>query len=230
MPRNKYPEETAKKILDVSLKLFLEKGYEQTTVLDIVDNLGGLTRGAFYHHFKSKEDVLRTVMERVYDDEDPFKSIKEVQGANGLEKIKIVFSSGASARYPGLTRAAMSLLRQPRFLAKHLADTHDTAKLFETLIEEGMADGSIRPGNAKFLAELGMLLLNFWLVSPVFVSNKAEFIDKAVFIKQILDGLGFTLLDEEMMKIIDTIAETLGVPSDSDTLSSKPSFAKKIPP
>ena len=47
MPRNKYPEETVEKILDVSLKLFLEKGYENTTVLDIVDHLGGLTRGAF---------------------------------------------------------------------------------------------------------------------------------------------------------------------------------------
>ena len=57
MPRNKYPEETVQKILDVSLKLFLEKGYEETTVLDIVDNLEGLTRGAFYHHFKSNTVV-----------------------------------------------------------------------------------------------------------------------------------------------------------------------------
>ena len=36
MPRNKYPEETVQKILDASLKLFLEKGYEETTVLDII--------------------------------------------------------------------------------------------------------------------------------------------------------------------------------------------------
>ena len=33
MPRNKYPEETVQKILDVSMKLFLEKGYEETTIL-----------------------------------------------------------------------------------------------------------------------------------------------------------------------------------------------------
>ena len=50
MPRNKYPEETIQKILDASLKLFLEKGYEETTVLDIIAEMGGLTRGAFYHH------------------------------------------------------------------------------------------------------------------------------------------------------------------------------------
>ena len=47
MPRNKYPEETVEKILNVSLKLFLEKGYEETTILDIVNQLGGLTRGRF---------------------------------------------------------------------------------------------------------------------------------------------------------------------------------------
>jgi len=68
MPRNKYPEETVQKILDVSLKLFLEKGYEQTTILDIVDNLGGLTRGAFYHHFKSKEEVLNVLGDKLFYD------------------------------------------------------------------------------------------------------------------------------------------------------------------
>lgn len=48
MSRNKYPEETVQKILDVSLKLFMGKGYEQTTILDIVENPGGLTRGGLF--------------------------------------------------------------------------------------------------------------------------------------------------------------------------------------
>ena len=58
MARNKYPEETVARILDVSLKLFLEKGYENTTIQDIIDALGNLSKGAIYHHFKSKEDIL----------------------------------------------------------------------------------------------------------------------------------------------------------------------------
>lgn len=58
MARNKYPELTVEKILEVSQRLFLEKGYEQTTIQDIVDNLGGLTKGAVYHHFKSKEEII----------------------------------------------------------------------------------------------------------------------------------------------------------------------------
>lgn len=47
MARNKYPEITEQRILDASLKLFLEKGYEHTTIQDIIDELGDLTKG-FY--------------------------------------------------------------------------------------------------------------------------------------------------------------------------------------
>lgn len=58
MARNKYPEITVEKILRAAQKLFLEKGYDNTTIQDIVDELNGLTKGAVYHHFKSKEDIM----------------------------------------------------------------------------------------------------------------------------------------------------------------------------
>ena len=44
--RNKYPEVTVEKILEVSQRLFIEKGYDNTTIQDIVNELGGLTKGA----------------------------------------------------------------------------------------------------------------------------------------------------------------------------------------
>ena len=62
--RNKYPEETVRRILDVAEELFMTKGYEHTTMADIVNGLGGLTKGAVYHHFKSKEDIYEAVFER----------------------------------------------------------------------------------------------------------------------------------------------------------------------
>ena len=36
MARNKYPEETVKLILDVSTKMFCEKGYDNTSLQDII--------------------------------------------------------------------------------------------------------------------------------------------------------------------------------------------------
>ena len=65
MARNKHPEETVEKILAVSAKLFMEKGYEHTTLQDIIDNLGGLTKGAIYHHFKGKEEILLAIADRM---------------------------------------------------------------------------------------------------------------------------------------------------------------------
>lgn len=49
---------TAKeKIIDVAWELFQEVGYENATVNDIIKK-SGTSRGAFYHHFRAKEDLL----------------------------------------------------------------------------------------------------------------------------------------------------------------------------
>ena len=63
MARNRHPEETVTLILDVAFRLFMEKGYEYTSIQDILDQLGGLSKGAIYHHFKSKEEILVAVVD-----------------------------------------------------------------------------------------------------------------------------------------------------------------------
>ena len=45
MARNRNSHETRKKILEVSKDLFLEKGFDNTSIQDIIDGLGGLTKG-----------------------------------------------------------------------------------------------------------------------------------------------------------------------------------------
>jgi AcrR family transcriptional regulator len=49
MARNKYPEETIKLILDVATRLFTEKGYDDTSLQDIINDTK-LSKGAIYHH------------------------------------------------------------------------------------------------------------------------------------------------------------------------------------
>ena len=89
MARNKYPEETKKLIIEKATELFLQKGYENTTVQDIIDNLGGLTKGAVYHHFSSKKDILLAVMTSIYAENhllaDWEKVVKD-ESLNGKEK------------------------------------------------------------------------------------------------------------------------------------------------
>lgn len=76
MARNKYPEVTVEKILEVAKRLFMEKGYEETTIQDIVEGLGGLTKGAIYHHFKSKEDIMDAVSDQMFFENNPFEAVR----------------------------------------------------------------------------------------------------------------------------------------------------------
>ena len=63
MSRNKYPEETVKLILDTAAKLFAEKGYDETSLQDIIDRTN-LSKGAIYNHFSSKEEIFLRVCDR----------------------------------------------------------------------------------------------------------------------------------------------------------------------
>ena len=50
-------------ILDTAEALFFQRGYEETSVQDIL-NAMGLSKGGFYHHFESKMAVLEAVSAR----------------------------------------------------------------------------------------------------------------------------------------------------------------------
>ena len=96
MARNKYPEVTEERILEAAQRLFLEKGYDNTTIQDIVDQLGGLTKGAVYHHFKSKEEILDEVSDRMFFQNNPFEAVKQRSDSKRPGK-----TAGSRAAEPG---------------------------------------------------------------------------------------------------------------------------------
>jgi len=53
-------------ILQAAMGLFLVRGYDGTSVNDILEATG-LSKGAFYHHFESKTDVLEALVDRMGD-------------------------------------------------------------------------------------------------------------------------------------------------------------------
>lgn len=53
-------------MLDIAVALFIERGYDATSVADLAARLG-LTKSALYHHFSSKEEVLAVALDRALD-------------------------------------------------------------------------------------------------------------------------------------------------------------------
>ena len=156
MARNKYPEVTVEKILDVAQRLFLEKGYDNTTIQDIVNELGGLTKGAIYHHFKSKEEIIDALSEKLFFENNPFVIVKKRKDLNGLQKMREVIKINyADATRNKLSKHTLPVLKNPRILAGMIdTDRKLITPLWLELIEEGQRDGSIQTEYAKELSEL----------------------------------------------------------------------------
>lgn len=203
VPRNKYPEETVQKILDAALKLFLEKGYEQTTVLDIVGHMGGLTRGAFYHHFKSKEEVLDALTDRLFYENNPFEKAKRQKNLTGIEKLRylVLLSTEESESRKVTVMSAEVLQKSPTFLKRMVDDNRDVvAPMYRELIEEGVRDGSIQTAHPKLLAELLVLLTNFWMIPTLFPVSAEEALERFLYVKEVTDKMGLPLFDDEIVK------------------------------
>lgn len=204
MARNKHPEETIERILDVSFKLFMEKGYEQTTIQDIVDELGDLSKGAIYHHFKSKEDIINAVIARSTTHEILITELISREDLNGLEKLKLmILKSLDSKEQTAFAQAVPNLLKNPKFLAEQLHDSVEIiAPALEPFILEGIADGSIQTKHPHELAQALMILLNLWLNPMVFSDSKENVRHKFQFLKEMTDTMGIPLLDDRMLDLL----------------------------
>lgn len=205
MARNKYPEVTVERILDVSQRLFLEKGYEHTTIQDIVDGLDGLTKGAVYHHFKSKEEILDAVGDRMFFQNNPFEAVRGRSDLNGLQKLReAVRLNQADAARANMTAQAIPVAQNPRILVGMIdSNRRILTPYFLELIEEGNRDGSLSTAYAREIAELLPLLTSLWLLPSVFPATKAEMRRKFCFLKDMLDRMGVPLMDDSILALVD---------------------------
>ncbi|MDW3027056.1 TetR/AcrR family transcriptional regulator [Acinetobacter baumannii] len=64
LSRSKITLDTQTKLITAARHAFATKGYSQTSMDDFTAEVG-LTRGALYHHFKSKEGLLLAVIEQI---------------------------------------------------------------------------------------------------------------------------------------------------------------------
>jgi AcrR family transcriptional regulator len=202
--RNKHPEETVNLILDVAFRQFMEKGYEHTSIQDIIDHLGGLSKGAIYHHFKSKEDILVAVTERMTQESNRMLArIRDRTGLSGRDKLKMIFKESISRPVQNdIFTVAPDFHNNPKLLFSLLHDTIEEAapNYIEPIIEQGIADGSIKTDYPKQLAELILLAANVWMNPMIFGSTEEESCKKFLIFDQMLKGFGLDIVDGEMLE------------------------------
>ncbi|MCI9363437.1 MAG: TetR/AcrR family transcriptional regulator [Oscillospiraceae bacterium] len=213
-PVKKTPEQWKQEILNAAQNLFASKGYQETSVSDIMNMAGG-AKGMFYHCFQSKEEVMYALGNQLFFENNPFEAIKKRKDLNGLQKIKalLVLNQSDTKRH-NLNMLAIPILKDPHILAAAIKENRRVlTPLWLELLEEGKKDGSIQTEYTKELSEL-LPLINFWLLPSVFPATEEELHHKYRFVMEVLKHMGLPLLDDDILsfteKFITDISEKGG--------------------
>lgn len=166
------PVRTRKRIIDAALVLFERQGYNGTSVQEIAA-LAELTKGAFYHHFATKLDLLLTIQEEYLDhqleilervaleEEDPLKRIERII-AVGLEMIATHHSHVAiffqERRF--FSEPSFEIVRKKRLIVENMILT-----AIDDCITRGLIRSDLRPHLVAF-SLLGMTAYAFQWYDP----------------------------------------------------------------
>jgi AcrR family transcriptional regulator len=134
-------------ILNIAERLFMERGYEQTTINDILSVSGGIAKGSLYYHYKSKEDVLDGVLCRMTEQiTAAAKAVADDPAMTAHEKLLRVFSAVSVSGTPNermireLHSPANALMHQ-----KSIAQTiRAIAPIMAGVVEQGIREGVYR--------------------------------------------------------------------------------------
>ncbi len=195
-PVKKPPEQWKQEILDAAKALFLSKGYEETSITDIMELAGG-AKGMFYRFYESKEEVMHALGDRMFFENNPFEAVRGRSDLNGLQKIReVLILNRADEDRESINAQAVDILKDPRILAAAVeANRRVLTPLWLELIEEGRRDGSIHTEYARELSEL-LPLINFWLLPSVFPADADELRHKFRFVAEVLASMGLPIMDE----------------------------------
>ena len=207
MARNKHPEQTVQLILDTATRLFLQKGYDETTLQDIIDATK-LSKGAIYHHFASKEAILIAVVDRMGDfNSAVLAEIRDRKGLTGAEKLRELFRTSMTLSFQGkILHMLPFLIENPKFMALQMQSILGEAApdYILPILKEGIADGSIHTDHPEELSEVLLLLSDLWLHPILRPSTPEQVRARCAFFNQLTRQYGFELLDGD---IIDAMAE-----------------------
>ena len=203
MIRKNNPQQTIEKIISVSAKLFLEKGYEKTSMQDIVDALG-MSKGAIFYHFKSKEEILNVVLGRQCECSKLifYQWIEEMKGHNAKEiLIGLLEKNLKNVKIQALNNLSVSLFQNPHFIVANMQDcVNNNAPIFAKIFRDGIEDGSITTEFPDEMAEIFFLLLNVWCNPVVFECSPERLSRRYKLFQRILKLMGVDVFSDELLE------------------------------
>jgi TetR/AcrR family transcriptional repressor of nem operon len=143
-------EQTRQQIVDTAARLFSRKGFYGTSMADLA-SATGLTKGAFYHHFDSKDALFFAVVQSVREKWQNAVAYDVLQAQNALDQLAIMLDKHARLlrKEPTLCLVMTGLSAEmedsnPSFLAALHGVYAGLIGFTEEIILNGQANGQIR--------------------------------------------------------------------------------------
>lgn len=154
----KEPEERRNELIDTAEALFIEKGYDNTTVEEIVRKTE-VAKGTFYHYFKSKNEILDAMLNRYIEEiNESMSNIASKEGINAVEKIVRVFRF--FGEYRNNRERFIGYIHEERNAHLHLMIENKFIPVFihpfADMVEQGIQQGLF---NTKYPREAALAVL-----------------------------------------------------------------------
>ncbi|WP_431026893.1 TetR/AcrR family transcriptional regulator [Lysinibacillus sp. LZ02] len=207
--RNRNPEKTVEKILHVSRDLFFEKGYDNTTMQDIIDQ--GLSKGAIYHHFKSKREIFERIMQGIEGDNNCVISITNMRDTNALERLKeLLYIRLTDEEKIKLLQKAKTLFEDPKVFGElYKVNIKYTTEQIKEFINQGNEDSSMQCSYVEETAELITLFFSVWIGTSIYDVSQEEFRKKVEYYSMLFQNSGVNLMDERLYTALLTYYEKI---------------------
>ena len=161
-------------ILDMSFSLFLEKGYDNTSISDILSKLD-IARGTLYYHFESKEAIMDAIIERTAKKiVEEAKGIVLQKGLSVHKKIFLLFYESSMRRLSG-GELMIDYLNQPQNALFHeksnRAFIQKISPILGDIISEGVKEGIFDNAFPYESAELVLAMIMGFMDVPYESTN-----------------------------------------------------------
>lgn len=169
-------------IIRTAYKLFAEKGYEKTTVSEIIETVGS-SKGGFYHHFKSKDEVLEAItMNYIKDLVRYYEKMQEKNEESTIDSLNNVFitinkcKASKIEEWPEIDK--IYSFNGNNTILRKLAEEFEivTTKLYKKLILQGNKQGLFNVKYPEYLAGLWTreLIRIYGIIPQVIMSKNAQ--------------------------------------------------------
>lgn len=183
-------DERHAEFLEVAEALFYKKGYERTSVKEIIDALG-VAKGTFYHYFDSKVDLLEALVERRMEQlygqlQRIVEKVLNDPSISAAEKFEQLFVQIGSWKVdnPEFVRESVRIYYQDEnvlFRTKMIeAATEKMTPLFADVIRQGVAEGAFKVAYPEEAARLVFVLNRTFSEAVVSMMLAGESKDVAV--------------------------------------------------